>query len=111
MSDSTDDWKKQMEEASKKAVEDANAATSSELAKINERADDLRAISQKLKLSDPITYDKLVAIVDEATRRNEAISEVVTRVKALGPAAVKLAARIESLTPGAALSTLSKALK
>ena len=111
MNDSTDDWKKQMEEASKEAVEDANAATASELAKIDEQADDLRAISQKLKLSDPITYDKLVAIVDEATRRNEAISEVVTRVKALGQAAAELAARIESLTPGAALSTLSKALK
>lgn len=111
MSGSTDDWKKQMEEASKKAVEDANAATATELTQINQQADDLRAISQELKLSDPSVYIELQAIVDEATRRNESISDVVTRVKALGQAAVKLAARIESLSPGAAVSTLSKALK
>ena len=111
MNDSTDDWKKQIDEASKKAVEEANAVTASDLAEINQQADDLCAIFQQLKLSDQVTYDILVAIVDEATKRNEAISEVVTRFKALGQAATMLAARIESLTPGGALSALSKALK
>ena len=46
MNDSTDDWKKQIDEASKKAVEEANAATASDLAEINQQADDLRAIFQ-----------------------------------------------------------------
>ena len=45
-----DDWKKQIAEASKKAAEEANAATASDLAEINQHlADDMRAILQPLQ--------------------------------------------------------------
>ncbi|MCY4374823.1 MAG: hypothetical protein OXC31_13710 [Spirochaetaceae bacterium] len=111
MSDSTDDWKKRMEAGSKKAVEDANATTDPALAAINKQADDARAIVQNLKVSDQPTYNKLVEIVDDATRRNEAIGAVVGRVKILGQVGVELAEKIGGMTTaGVAISALKNML-
>ena len=100
-----------MEAASKAAVEDANAATAPALAALNKQADDVRAIVEKLKVTDQVIYNKLVEVVDDATRRNEEVGVVVSRLKRLGQAGMEIAATIGSgTTTGAAIGALRKAL-
>ena len=111
MNDSTDDWKREMEEASRESGRTADEVTAGQMEEINRQAEDLTAIFQNLKLTDRDTYDALVAIVEESTARNLSIGEMVTRVKALGEAGKGLADTIETLSPGGALAMLTKALK
>ena len=111
MNDSADDWKKEMEEASKESVRTADEAASGQIEEIGKQAEHLTMIFQNLRLTDQGTYDALVAIVDESTERNLCIGEVVARVKALGEAGKGLADTIENLSPGGALAMLTKALK
>ena len=107
MNESTDDWREQLEAARKEALAAGDKAVGSKLSEINKQADDLSEIFQRLKLTDKTTYDQLIAIVDDATRLNEAIGEVATRVAALGKAVATIAERITSLTPVGALRSLS----
>ena len=78
---------------------------------ISGQAGQLTEIFSNLELSDEATYQALVAIVDNATRRNQSVGEIVERVRALGDAAEEVVGVIESMTPAGALSALGKALK
>ena len=111
MNDSADDWKKEMEEASRESARTADEEIPGQIEEITRQAEDLTTIFQKLKLTDRDIYDALVAIVGESTERNLSIGEVVTRVKALGEAGKRLAGTIENLSPGGALAMLTKTLK
>ena len=82
-----------------------------ELEEISGQAGQLTEIFSNLELSDEATYQALVAIVDNATRRNQSVGEIVERVRALGDAAEEVVGVIESMTPAGALSALGKALK
>ena len=103
-----EDWQKKMREASAGAVEKANEQTQEELNEISAQGDALRSIAENLKLTDQETYDKLVAIVEEATRKNESIADVIGHTKALGEAGIKFAANISG---GGGLAVLSSILK
>ena len=111
MGDDADDWKKKMNEASADAQEHADELTGDELQAIAGQAEHLSEIFTNLELSDDATYQALVAIVDDATRRNQSIGEIVERVRALGDAVEDVVGVIESLSPTEALSTLRKLLK
>lgn len=80
------------------------------LASIIDRADDLGKIFRDLKLNDAATYEKLVRIVNEETRKNIAIANIAKRVEALGQAGAKIATGISKLTGAGALAALGSAL-
>ncbi len=103
-----DDWKQDMIAASEKAKSEADAKTQKELDGISAGAAGLQQIADDLKLTDPETYNKLINIVDQATKNNEAIGDVVDKVKSLGKAGVKLAAGISSAGTLGALSAILK---
>ena len=46
------------------------------------------------KVNDPETYDKLVAIVNEATDKNESLAQLKSRMEKLGKEGVKVAKEI-----------------
>lgn len=97
--------------ASQAARAKADAVADPQLAAINEQADALRSTFEELKLTDKAAYDKLVEIVEDASRRNLAIGTVVERVKALGEAGAKVAGVIGNLSGGGAVSALNSLLK
>ena len=111
MSDDEDDWKKKMKEASVAAQEHADGLADGQLEEISDQTKQLTEIFSNLELSDEANYQALVAIVDDATRRNQSIGEIVERFRAVGAAAEEVVGVIESLTPAGALSALGKALK
>ena len=111
MNDSANDWKREMEEASKESARTADEAIPDQIEEIGKQAERLTMTFRNLKMTDQETYDALVAIVDESTQRNLSIGEVVTRVKALGEAGKRLAGTIENLSPRGALAMLTKTLK
>ncbi len=106
-----EDWRKKIDDAADAAKKKADAAVQDDLDKITAQAAELQEIFDGLKLTDAATYDQLVEIVDEATARNDAISSVVDRVKALGAAGKELAATIGNISGGGALAMLRNALK
>ena len=110
MGGSADDWKEKMRQASKAAQEHADELTDDQLQVIAGQAKRLNEILTNLQLADEATYRELVGIVDEATRRNQSIGEVVDRIRALGNAFEDAVTVIESLTPAKALSTLRESL-
>ena len=111
MSSDNPDWKKELELASERARKKADQATGSQLDTINKQVDTLERVFEQLKLTDATTYNALVSIVEEATSKNESISDVISRLEALRDAASKLADLVQSLTPSGSLRTLAKALK
>ena len=111
MGDDADDWKKKMNEASVDAQERAGELTDDQLQAIAGQAEQLSEIFTNLELSDDATYHALVAIVDDATRRNQSIGEIVERLRALGDAVEDVVGVMESLTPAGGLSALRKSLK
>src|SRR5215213_10114094 len=44
------------------------------------------------------TYNRVIAVVSEATRQNLAQAELVTRIRALGASAMRIAGRVPQLT-------------
>jgi hypothetical protein len=99
-----EDWKKEMLEASEAAKKKADAAADSQLAAVMQQADELKETFDALKLNDQATYDKLVAIVEEATATNESMASLVSRVKSLGGTAVGLAGTIGGIASGGGLA-------
>ena len=49
------------------------------------------------KISDQPTYDRLIAAVQEATRRNESMAQLRNRLKDLGTAGMSLAKKVAGL--------------
>ena len=89
----------------------ADQATGDQFDKIIDQAPTLERIFRNLALTAATTYQVLVSVVDEATRKHQSIAQVVSRVKALGVAGSKLADAIETLNPSGTLKTLTNALK
>ena len=97
-------------DAAKVSKEVADKVTDPLLHELIDQADELTKIFRKLKITDPDTYKTLVRIVNEETRKNIAIGNIVTRLKALGKAGIKLAGNVSQLTGTGALAALGSAL-
>ena len=110
MGSNADDWKEKMREASTAAQKHADELTDDQLEAIAGQVKKLNEILTNLQLADEATYQKLVGIVDEATRRNQSIGEIVERIRALGDAFEDVVTVVEGLTPAKALSTLRESL-
>ena len=110
MSGDADDWKKEMREASEAAKERADAMADEQLQAIAGQSGRLNEIVTNLELTDDATYQKLVGIVDDATRRNESLGSFVERIRELGGAAGEIVSVVESLDPAKALSALRDSL-
>lgn len=110
MGRNADDWKEKMREASAAAREHADGLTDDQLEAIAGQAEKLNQIVTDLLLTDEATYQELVGIVDESTRRNQSIGEIVERIKELGDAVEDVVTVVESLTPAKALSALRASL-
>ena len=110
MSNNADDWKEKMRKASAAAQKHADELTDDQLQVIAGQAKKLNEILTNLQLADEATYQELVGIVDEATRQNQSIGEIVKRIRALGDTFEDVVTIIESLTPAKALSTLRESL-
>ena len=104
------DWKKVIDDAATVARKEADGATDDELKEIQGQAALLRGIFDDLELTDKATYDQLIKIVEEATRRNESIASVIDRLKAPGTAGTRLAATIGNISSGGALTVLRQTL-
>lgn len=91
-----DESLKDLEGLSEEAAAETDEALKAELNKLKSMT---RTDLEKLRpqVTDQETYDKLIAVVKEATERNEDIAQIVTRVKGLGGAAVSLAKKIGGL--------------
>ena len=50
----------------------------------------------KPKLTDEAEYDRLMAIVGEATANNESLGQLVTRLKNLGASGIALAEKVKN---------------
>jgi uncharacterized iron-regulated protein len=86
----------ELEELSQGAADETDEALKAELNKLKAMTrTDLENL--RPRVTDQETYDKLIAVVKEATEKNEDISQLVTRVKSLGNAAVSLAKKIPGL--------------
>ena len=68
------------------------ALTEREAAVLRETLVDWEAL--RPKLGDPATLDRLVAVVQEASARNESLAQFQVRVRELGEGAVVLAKRV-----------------
>ncbi len=106
-----EDWKRIIDEGADRAKAAADAATQAELDKIKAEANNLAAIFDELKLTDEATYKQLIAVVDDATHRNESLANVITRLKSLGEAGKKLFDTVGNLSTGGALKAVRAALK
>ena len=107
----SEDWRAKIDAADEKAAKKADDAVKGELDAITAQATELESIFDNLKLTDRETYDKLVEIVENATRKNESIASIVKRVEGLGDVGKRLARSIGNLSTGGALSLLEKTLK
>lgn len=85
-----DDWKARMRKADEEAAAKARTLVQKDI-KV------LMAEIAKLKAAvgqggaDPKTYAELLAVVEDATHKNESTAQVLARVKKLGDSAVALA--------------------
>ena len=52
------------------------------------------------EITDKKTYDKLIAVVEESTRRNESLAELENRLKLLGTDAIRVGKKIAKLLKG-----------
>ncbi len=85
-----DDWKARMRKADEQAAAKARTL-------VKEDIEILMSEIAKIKVAagqggaDPNTYAELLAVVEDATRKNESTAQVLARVKKLGAGAVGLA--------------------
>lgn len=110
MGSNADDWKEKMRKASAAAEQHADELSDDQLEAIAGQAKKLNQILTNLQLTDEATYQELVGIVDEATRQNQSIGEIVERIRGLGDAVEDVVTVVESLTPAKALSALRASL-
>ena len=85
-----EDYQERFRKAAQDAARAADAELAAELGALKARtAADLAAL--KPQVSDPASYDQLIAAVQEATARNESLAQLQARVVALGDKAVAIA--------------------
>ena len=100
-----EDWKKKIDDARAKARAEADKAGDPDLDQLNKDVAELRGIFDDLKLTDKETYDKLIAIVEEATRKHERLASVIKNIKALGDAGKALVTKVAKAGSIGALRT------
>ena len=76
---------KKQDRAVEKGLQALKAATSSDIEKL------------RPKVSDQATYNKVIAEVEQATRRNESVAELMQRVEGLGSSAISVAKEVADL--------------
>lgn len=88
--------KREMQEAAERARAGTDELLEDELtALLNATTTDLEAL--RPQVADKETYDQLIAVVKEATQRNEDIAQLGSRIKNLGQAAVKTLSDVAAL--------------
>jgi len=81
--------KERLRRKSRIAREKADAALAEELQALK-KATDTKLEELRPRITDEVTYDKLIAEVKEATARNESLAQFRERVEKLGPAALRV---------------------
>lgn len=90
MTNLDDDFRKNFEKAAGEAASDADELLDDELQKLlSATAINLESLTPNV--TDRETYEKLIAVVKEATAHNMAIAELKQKIQALGKGAVGLA--------------------
>lgn len=90
MADDTEDIRARFRKAAEKAAGETDAELADEISALNERTTvDLEEL--KPQVSDPESYDKLIAAVEESTAKNESVAQLQTRLIGLGKGVVKVA--------------------
>jgi hypothetical protein len=90
--------RRQFEQAAGQAAGETDAALQGALQRLmSTNATDLKRLAPQV--SDRATYDKLIAIVDEASARNLAIGEIADKVKRLGQAGTDLVKELAARIP------------
>ena len=88
--------RREMQEAAGRARVGADELLKEELTALrNAMTTDLEAL--RPQVTDKETYDQLIAVVKEATQRNESIAQLESRIKNLGTAAVKTFKEVAAL--------------
>ncbi len=91
-----EDLKNSLKKASDEAVAAADALLSEELSALKSATQtDFDAL--RPKVSDQVTYDKLIAVVSEATQQNISLAELKNRLQQLGKAGLTLAKEVAKL--------------
>jgi len=91
-------WKERFEKEAGKAAEDADAQLEGAAEKLMAATTvDLEEL--RPEVNDPETYDRLVAVVQEATQRNLKVAQLTSRIAALGDGAVSLAKNVSARLP------------
>jgi DNA anti-recombination protein RmuC len=85
LDDQFDEAVKETDEALKKQLDNLKAMLKTDVEKLRPAT------------TDQETYDKLIAVVKEATEHNENIGQIVTRLKGLAQGATALAKKILTL--------------
>jgi hypothetical protein len=82
--------------ASKKSIDETNALLADDYnTLIQATKSDLDAL--RPKVNDQETYDKIIAIVNNATENNLALADVQQRLQSLGAGAVQMAKEVAKL--------------
>ena len=105
-----EDWRKKIDQADEEASKTADDEVQPELDEITKEATKLQDIFNDLKFTDQETYDRLIAIVKNATSRNESMASVLQNLRALGAAGKNLATKIAGAASGGGVAALSSAL-
>lgn len=104
-------WREKADRAREIAKDAANKATEKELGGILDRADELDAIFDKLKLTDPEVYDELIAGVEKATQQNLSLAAFVGRLQTLAAAGQNLINTLGNISGAEALRHIKEAIQ
>ncbi len=91
-----DDLKNKLKKASSGAAAAADALLSEELSALKS-ASQSDLVALRPKISDQETYDKLIAIVSEATQQNMSLAELKDRLQQVGKAGLAIAKEVAGL--------------
>ena len=84
-----DDWKKKMMEADAAAAKKAGELIDDDLEILMKEVATLKTTAAP-QTADSETYAKIIAVVEQATRKNESIAQLKANLKKLGGTAVAL---------------------
>ena len=91
-----DDLKEKLKKISKKSAEKADALLAEELDALRRATNtDLEAL--RPKVTDQAAYDQLIAVVEEASRKNMDLAMLEQRLKSLGSSVVSVAKEVAIL--------------
>ena len=93
-----DDWKARMRKGDEQAAAKARNLVKEDIEVLMAEIVRLKATAG-LGGADPKTYAELLAVVEDATRKNESTAQILDRVKKLGDGAIGLAKDIVDKIP------------